>query len=155
VVEDLSHRISLYAFGTALNFPELYKVILRIPFLFEGSKQSKNLYALFDSGATYACINEVIAEELEIFNPLHTPMKLATASELVFMDISKIVRLDLYKNDIRLSDEFLVVPSLSEEVVIRDATMQKWRIKHDFEHDTVIIDPKVAKLILINLIKKD
>ena len=130
-------------------------MILRIPLLFEGSRNSRNLYALFDSGATYSCINEDIAEELEIFTSLHTPLKLATASEHVFMEISNIVRLDFYKDDIRLSDEFLVVPSLSEEVVIGATTMQKWRIKLDFEHDTVIIDPKVAKLILINLIKKD
>jgi predicted aspartyl protease len=130
-------------------------MILRIPLLFEGSKQARSLYALCDRGATYSCINEDIAEEFEIFTPLHTPMKLATASEHVFMEISNIVRLDFYKDDIRLSDEFVVVPSLSEEVVIGAATMQKWRIKLDFEHDTVIIDPKVAKLILINLIKKD
>ena len=130
-------------------------MILRVPLLFEGSKNSKNLYALFDSGATYSCINEKVAKELEIFTPLHTPMKLATASEHVFMEISNIVRLDFYKDDIRLSDEFLIVPSLSEDVVIGATTMQKWRIKLDFEHDNVLIDPKVAKLILINLIRKD
>jgi hypothetical protein len=27
--------------------------------------------------------------------------------------------------------------------------MQKWRIKLDFEHDKVIVDPKVAKLQLL------
>lgn len=130
-------------------------MILRIPLLSEGSKKSRNLCALFDSGASYSCINESIAEELEIFTHLHTPLKLATASEHVFMEIVNRVTLDFYKDDIRLSDEFLVVPSLSEEVVIGATTMQKWRIKPDFEHDTVIIDPKVAKLILINLIRKD
>lgn len=82
-------------------------------------------------------------------------MRLATASEHVFMEINNSTRLDFYKDDIRLSDEFLVEPGLSEDVVIGATTMQKWRIKLDFEHDTVVIDPKVAKLILINLIKKD
>ncbi len=130
-------------------------MILRIPLLFEGSKHSRNLYALFDSGATYSCINEDRAEELENFAPLHTPLRLATASEHVFMEIVNRVTLDFYKDDIRLSDEFLVVPNLSEDVVIGAATMQKWRIKLDFEHDDVIIDPKVAKLILINLIKRN
>ena len=130
-------------------------MVLRIPLLFEGSKSSKNLYALFDSGATYSYINEDRAEEMEIFTPLHHPMKLATASEHVFMEIVNMVRLDFYKDDIRLSDEFLVVPNLSEDVVIGATTMQKWRIKLDFEHDEIIIDPKVSKLILINLIKKD
>jgi hypothetical protein len=130
-------------------------MVLRIPLLFEGSKSSKNLYALFDSGATYSCINASKAEELENFTTLHTPMRLATASEHVFMEIIQRVTLDFYKDDIRLSDEFLVVPNLSEDVGIGATTMQKWRIKLDFEHDTIIIDPKVAKLILINLVKKN
>jgi hypothetical protein len=54
-----------------------------------------------------------------------------------------------------LPDEFLVVPGLSEEVIIGASAMQKWRLKLDFEYDRVIVDPSVAKLILINLIKKD
>src|SRR5574339_392703 len=109
-------------------------MVLRIPLLFEGSKNSKTLYALFDSGATYSCINEDRAEELEILIPLHTPMRLATASEHVFMEITQRVTLDFYKDEIRLSDEFLVVPNLSEDVVIGATTMQKWRIKLDFEN---------------------
>ncbi len=58
------------------------------------------------------------------------------------------MRLDFEVNEINLSDEFMVVPRLSEEVIIGATTMQKWRIKLDFEHDAVIIEPKVAKLIL-------
>ena len=130
-------------------------MVLRIPLLFEGSKNSKSLYALFDSGATYSTINEDRAEELEILIPLHMPMRLATASEHVFMEITQRVTHDFYKDDIRLSDEFLVVPNLSKDVMIGATTMQKRRIKLDFVHDTIIIDPKVAKLILINLTKKD
>ena len=76
-------------------------MILRIPLLFEGSKASKNLYALFDSGASYSCINEDRAEELEIFTSLHTPIRLATASEHVFMEITNRITLDFYKDDIR------------------------------------------------------
>ncbi|MBK8737744.1 MAG: hypothetical protein IPL98_18230 [Saprospiraceae bacterium] len=48
-----------------------------------------------------------------------------------------------------LSDESLVVHGLSEEVIIGATTMQKWRIKLDFEHDTVVVDPSVSKLQLI------
>ena len=39
------------------------------------------------------------------------------------------MRLDFEINDVRLSDEFMVVPYLSEEVIIGVTTMQKWRIK--------------------------
>ncbi len=127
-------------------------MIIRLPLRFEGSKGEKNLYALFDSGATYSCINNEIVEDLEILTPLHTPMKLATASDSTYIEITNRVTLDFYHEDVRLSDEFLVVPGLSEEVIIGANTMQKWRLKLDFEHDTVIVDPRVAKLILINLI---
>ncbi len=130
-------------------------MVIRIPLRFEGSKGEKNLYALFDSGATYSCIDDKLLADLEIQIPLHTPMRLATASSDTYMEIHNTCRLDFYHEDIRLSDEFLVVASLSEDVIIGAATMQKWRIKLDFEHDTVIVDPAVAKLILINLIKRN
>ncbi len=130
-------------------------MIIRLPLRFEGSKGEKYLYALFDSGATYSCINETLVEDIEILTPLHTPMKLATASKDTYMEISNRSTIDFYHEDIRLSDEFLVVPGLSEEVIIGANTMQKWRLKLDFENDNVIVDPRVAKLILINLIRKD
>ncbi len=130
-------------------------MIIRIPLRFEGSKGEKTLYALFDSGATYSCIAEESVEDLEEIIKLHTPLRLATASDATYMEITYTTRLDFYHEDVRLSDEFLVVPALSEEVIIGAATMQKWRLKLDFENDRVIVDPRVAKLILINLIKRD
>lgn len=130
-------------------------MIIRIPLRFEGSKGEKILYALFDSGASYSCITEEFAEELANMESLHTPMRLATASNATYLEINDTCRLDFYHEDIRLSDEFLVVPQLSEDVIIGANTMQKWRLKLDFEHDNVIVDPRVAKLILINLIRKN
>jgi hypothetical protein len=71
------------------------------------------------------------------------------------MEITHRTTLDFYHEEVRLSDEFLAVPGLSEEVIIGAATMQKWRLKLDFENDKVIVDPRVARLILINLVRKD
>ena len=130
-------------------------MIIRIPMRFEGSKGEKVMYALFDSGATYSCINDEIVDELENLTALHKPMRMVTASASTFMEIKYRVTLDFYHNDTRLTDEFYVIPDLSEEVIIGASTMQKWRIKLDFEYDTVIIDPSVAKAILVNLVKKD
>ncbi len=62
------------------------------------------------------------------------------------MEITHRTTLDFYHEDVRLSDEFLVVPGLSEEIIIGAATMQKWRLKLDFENDRVIVDPRAAKL---------
>ncbi len=79
------------------------------------------------------------------------PLEVATASRGHYGKIENTLRSDFYFNDIRLSDEFMVVPDLSEDAIIGGNTMQKWRIKLDFEHDTVIVDPRVAKLILKEL----
>lgn len=123
-------------------------MILRFPIPFEGSKGEKTLYALYDSGASFSCINPLHLENLGNAEKLFKPLQIGTASDGHFMQITHAIRLDFYVNDIRLSDEFMIIPGLSEEAIIGAATMQKWRIKLDFEHDQVIVDPKVAKAIL-------
>ena len=81
--------------------------------------------------------------------------KFNTIKEIDSFTLPKTVNIKLlnqynfYIDDILLSDEFLVVPGLSEEAIIGAATLQKWRIKLDFEHDTVHVDPKVARIQLI------
>jgi predicted aspartyl protease len=125
--------------------------IIRIPLRFEGSLGEKMVYALFDSGATFSCLRPDIAAQIEEAKALRRPMEVATASEGHFVKINEALRADFYYGDIRLSDEFMVVPGLSEEGIIGVNTLQKWRIKLDFEHDTVIVDPKVSKLILKEL----
>lgn len=123
--------------------------IIKLPLLFVGSKGEKRLYTLFDSGANLSCIDKKQLDKLE--QPVHLGRvrRLSTASEGHFIEISERVTLDFYVNDILLSDEFLVVPALSEEAIIGAATLQKWRIKLNFDTDNVEVDPKVAKLQLI------
>ncbi|SFQ40764.1 pepsin/retropepsin-like aspartic protease family protein [Parafilimonas terrae] len=123
--------------------------VIKLPLLFIGSKGEKNLYTLFDSGANLSCINPDFIKDVENPISLGRVRRIATASEGHYIEIKERVILDFYIHDILLSDEFLLVPNLSEEAIIGAATLQKWRIKLDFEHDTVIVDPKVAKLQLI------
>lgn len=123
--------------------------IIKLPLLYVGSKGEKHLYTLFDSGANLSCIHPDLVSGLETPVSLGSIRKLSTASEGHFIEIKERVTLDFYIDDVLLSDEFLVVPGLSEESIIGAATLQKWRIKLDFEHDKVIVDPKVARLQLI------
>jgi hypothetical protein len=104
---------------------------------------------LFDSGAHLSCINPKFIEELEIPVPLGRIRRLETASIGHYIEVKERVTLDFYIDDIQLSDEFLVVPGLSEEVIIGVSTMQKWRMKLDFEHDRVIVDRRLATLRLM------
>ena len=114
-----------------------------------GSKGEKELEGLFDSGATYSCIEKELAQRLEIFTPLATPRKLGTAKKGKNVTVKERVSLDFYLNGYRFSDEFMVISDLSEEVIIGAATMQKWRFKLDFENEEVIIDPRVTRLRLL------
>ncbi|MDA8416542.1 MAG: retropepsin-like aspartic protease [Betaproteobacteria bacterium] len=116
---------------------------------FRGSKGRANLTALFDSGATYSCVNASDVDGLANREPLPDPIDVETASDGNFIRIVDRVGLDFYVDGLRMTDEFMVVPNLSESVIIGATTMQKWKIKLDFEHDTIILDPRVAKLKLV------
>jgi len=123
--------------------------VIKLPLLFVGSKGEKHLYTMFDSGANLSCINPEFVENLEIPIKLGRTRRILTAEEGAYIEVSERVSLDFFLHDVLLSDEFLVVPGLSEEVILGAATMQKWRIKLDFEHNTVFVDPRVAKMQLI------
>jgi Retroviral aspartyl protease len=131
--------------GVRLN---LFMSIIKIPIRYEGSKGETVLYTLFDSGATFSCISVAYAAELANLEKMRHPMEIATAAKDTYLRIENVIRLDFYYNDIRLSDEFLVIDNISEDVILGANTLQKWRIKLDFEHDTIIVNPKVAKAIL-------
>jgi predicted aspartyl protease len=126
-------------------------MIIKENLLFEGSKGDAHFYTLFDSGATFSCINEELAVKIANIEPMFKPMRLETANAGHFMEIKSRAVLDFYINDVRMSDEFMVIPSLSEDAILGANTFQKWKIKLDFEHDKIIIDPKVAKAILKQL----
>jgi hypothetical protein len=123
--------------------------IIKHPLLYVGSKGEKHLYTLFDSGANLSCIHPDYVEGLATLEPLGRVRRLLTASEGSTIEVKYVIRLDFYINDVLLSDEFLVVPGLTDEAIIGAATLQKWRIKLDFEHDQVFVDPKVSRMQII------
>jgi len=114
-----------------------------------GSKGECELVGLFDSGATYSCIDRDLAEELEILVPLPSPLSLETAEAGRMVEVKERVSLDFHLDGYRFSDEFMVIPGLSSQLIIGAKTMQGWRFKLDFETDEVIIDPRVTRLRLL------
>ncbi len=116
-----------------------------------GSKGSKEELALFDNGSTYSCIEPGFAQQLGHIEPLPEPRFFGTAKDGEMLESREAIRLDFYLEGYRFSDEFMLIPKLSERVIIGAATLQKWRMKLDFEHDEVIIDPRVTKLRLMQL----
>ncbi len=118
---------------------------------FRGSKGRDDLLTLFDSGSTYSCLSPEVAAKLGNIEKLPDPLEVETADKGHYIHIEEGVRLDFYLNNLRLTDEFMVVPGLAEEAIIGATTMQKWRIKLDFEHDQVITDPRANRMILRGL----
>lgn len=114
-----------------------------------GSLGSKEELALFDSGSTYSCIEPALARELGLVERLPEPMIFGTAKNGETLRAEEAIRLNFYLEGYRFSDEFMLIPELSERVMIGAATLQKWRMKLDFEHDEIIIDPRVTKLRLM------
>jgi len=114
-----------------------------------GSKGEQELDGLFDSSSTYSCLEKGLAQRLEILTPLSTPFTLGTAKKGEEVEVKEHVALVFYLNGYRFSDEFMVIPDLSEEVIIGASTMQKWRFKLDFENEEVIIDPRVTQFRLL------
>ncbi len=118
-----------------------------------GSKGEQTVMAIFDSGATYSCIQPQLANKLGIMDALPEPMDFGPAEEGQSLVAEEAVRLNFHLDGYRFSDEFMLIPKLSEPVIIGAATLQKWRMKLDFEADEVIIDPRVTKLRLLRCIQ--
>jgi hypothetical protein len=115
----------------------------------EGSKGKKTVLTLFDGGATYSCIQKELAEKLANLEPLPKVREFGTAKKKIGLKAKYAVRLDFYINSDRFSDEFMVINGLSDKVIIGAATLQKWRMKLDFENDEIIYDPRVTKLRIV------
>ena len=114
-----------------------------------GSKGEHVLVGLFDSGATYSCLDRDLAKGLGVLEPLPSPLSLETAEAGRTVRVRERVSLDFHLDGYRFSDEFMVIPGLSGRLIVGASTMQKWRFKLDFEADEVIIDPRVTRLRLL------
>jgi hypothetical protein len=102
---------------------------------FEGLKGNKMLESLFENQLTYSCINAKNAKKIAGLTPLRKPKTVLIANKLI--EINHVVLLDFYINDLCFSDEFMVVPNLNEDVIFGTTTLRKWRIKLDFETNTI------------------
>lgn len=116
-----------------------------------GSKGTEEVDAVFDSGSTYSCIRTELAQKLETVLRLPEPMEFDTAERGRRLVMTECTRLNFHFDGMRFSDEFMLIPELSEPVIIGAKTLQAWRMKLDFEREQVVVDPRVTKLRLLEL----
>lgn len=123
--------------------------IVRKHLSLEGSKGRHETKGLFDSGTSYSFIRRSVAEPLGTLEPLPQPKRFEMAEQGKTVTVKERIALDFVIDGYRFSDEFLVLDDLAEEVIIGAKTMQAWRLKLDMEHEDIIIDPSVTRLVFI------
>lgn len=122
--------------------------LLELPCTLVGNRDRVSTVCLFDSGASYSVIRKETAERIAHLEPLSEPFSFETADEGDFIVARYGIMLEFYLEDAprRFTDEFYVLDTLSEDVIIGATTMQKWQIKLDFVNETVVYDRKMHRL---------
>ncbi|HOK41949.1 MAG TPA: retropepsin-like aspartic protease, partial [bacterium] len=123
--------------------------ILKKRIKLRGSKGEIEEEVLFDTGASYSCIKKGLAEKIANLELLPEPMEFLTAEGGRKIVGHNRISINFYINGDRFSDEFIVLEELSENVIIGVATLQKWRMKLDFENEEIIYDKRVTRLQII------
>lgn len=116
--------------------------------LLVGSKGRKEVTALFDSGASYSCIDYAVARELAHLEPLTETMEFETAEKGSVVVALYRITVDFFFKDTprRFTDELMVIEDLSEKLIIGAKTMQAWQIRLDFDREEVLYDKTVHRL---------
>lgn len=113
-----------------------------------GDKGERRLQVLFDTGASASFVRQDAVAKIATTLKLPSPETYTLADGAGKLRVNETAVLYLYINGIRISDNFIVAPRLSDEVILGANTLQKWRIKLDSEHDRVIIDKRMSRLLL-------
>lgn len=113
-----------------------------------GDKGERRLQVLFDTGASASFVRQDVVARLATTVKLPSPETYTLADGAGKLRVHETTVLYVYINGIRISDNFIVAPRLSDEVILGANTLQKWRIKLDLEHDRVLIDKRMSRLLL-------
>jgi len=113
-----------------------------------GDKGEARLEILFDTGASASFIRSDVVGKIATRLKLPTPETYTLGDGVGKLRVTDTAVLYVYLEGVRISDNFIVSPRLTEPVIIGAGTLQKWRVKLDLEDEKVIIDKKMARLLL-------
>lgn len=113
-----------------------------------GDKGERRLNVLFDTGAGASFIRRDVADRIVTTLRLPSPKTFTLGDGVGRLRVNETAILYVYIEGVEISDNFIVAPRLADEVIIGANTMQKWRIKLDLENERVIIDKRMARLLL-------
>lgn len=111
-----------------------------------GDKGERRLQVLFDTGASASFVRRDVVDRIASSVKLPSPESYTLGDGIG--RVNETVVLYVYIEGVRISDNFIVAPRLSDEVIIGANTLQKWRVKLDLESERVIIDKRMTRLLL-------
>ncbi|RZN35445.1 MAG: retroviral-like aspartic protease [Methanophagales archaeon ANME-1-THS] len=114
----------------------------------KGDKGGGRFHALWDNGSSESFIRRDLAEEVGTILKLDVPREFEMGKGTLSVEESTGI-LSVQVEGYNLFWHFLVVPNLSEELIIGADFLQRWKIKLDPESEKIIIDPKALKLKLV------
>ena len=109
------------------RYGEVVMSLIHKPVLLIGSKGRVEVDALFDSGASYSCINYSLAEKIAHLEPLVEPMEFETAEKdsIIRAEYHILIEFHFLDTERRFTDEIIVLDNLSEEAELSFACGQK------------------------------
>jgi len=113
-----------------------------------GDKGERRLEVLFDTGAGASFIRRDVVHRVATILELPSPRTYTLGDGVGRLRVNETAVLYVHIQGVEISDNFIVAPRLADEVIIGAATMQKWRVKLDLENEAVIVDKRMARLLL-------
>ena len=103
--------------------------------------------ALFDTGASRCFVNKDVARHVATFG--RAPYALRFEMAMGAFETDEVIPASVTIHGHPLFWTFIVVPDLSEEVILGADFFQSWKIRLDPESEDVTIDPSALRLKLV------
>ena len=112
-----------------------------------GPKAIGEFTALMDTGASESFIRTEEARQIATPFKMPEPMILELGKGQIEADEAIFAYVEL--DGVRVHWTFIVVPELTEQLIIGADFFQRWKIKLDPETEKIIFDPKALRLKLV------
>lgn len=114
---------------------------------FEGSSASINLDALYDLKSSFSCVSPETARRLGVVDKISDPFMLHTQKNGHYIDVTESIFLSFYVDDVKLTDEFYLIPGLTDDAIVGAYTIRIWRLLLDETNNLVKINPNFPRML--------
>lgn len=112
--------------------------------ILEGDRGNKEVTTLFDPGSSQSFARRDIAEQVSTIGKTPMRLKFETATEVV--ETEQVIFAQVWFDGNLLFWTFIVVPDLTEELILGSDFFQRWKIQRDPEPEKITLDPSALKL---------